>query len=169
MIDIAEIRTALELRLRMLCEAVPTLRKLAHGSNLEAAEVAIVLQFDAHLSRGEKDLLTNARQLRNKILHTDFRAARQKLRAAGEHPLDGGVRLLSIDPAGDIRAQIENALSSGAPGRAVANTASTEEGTIYGWLLEMGIGGDFLLAARTFARAIEVVERLVEVNAGSPG
>lgn len=160
---------ALELRTRMLCEAVPALRHLAHGTNLEDAESSLAAHFVGHLSQEERALLSTARQLRNKVLHTNFRAAREKLREAGEQPGSGGVRLLSIDPAGDIRGQIEAALSSGAPGKAVADTASTKEGTIYGWLLEMGMSGDFLLAERTFERAIQVIERLIEVNAGTPG
>lgn len=156
----------LELKLRMLCEAVRGLGNFAHALKLENVEDAVVDHFGADLREGEAALLKRCRQLRNKILHGNFRTAREKLREAGVVPGIGGVRMLEVDESGDLAQQVKSALGAGDAGmRPVAETGSTSEGKIFGWLLELGIAGDFLLAAKTFREAVEVLDRLAGVNA----
>jgi len=156
----------LELKLRMLCEAVPGLGGIAHAQKLEGAEGAVVARFKEDLGDGDVALLQRCRQLRNKMLHGNFRTAREKLREAGAAPGSGGVRMLTVDESRDVAEQLNAALGAGAEGtRAVADTGSTSEGKIFGWLLELGVAGDFVLAAKTFREAVEVIDRLARLNA----
>src|SRR6516162_7763304 len=81
----------LELKLRLLAGKVPALQKYAHQKHLEAIEDELATHFGAHLSLAERETLRLCRQLRNKVLHSDFRAAREKLRALGAEDGQGGV------------------------------------------------------------------------------
>src|SRR5580693_1700670 len=62
----------LELKLRLLAGKVPTLRKYAHQQNLGNIEDELATHFGDALSVAEKDMLRLCRQLRNKVLHSDF-------------------------------------------------------------------------------------------------
>jgi hypothetical protein len=70
---------ALELKMRLLAGKIPALRKYVHERELAEIETAILREFDASLTADEKETLRLSRQLRNKVLHSDFRAARKKL------------------------------------------------------------------------------------------
>ena len=63
----------------MLANKIPELRAFAHEQNLGDVEMAIIKHFAQALAEEEKSTLARCRQLRNKILHCDFRAARKKL------------------------------------------------------------------------------------------
>ena len=73
----------LELKLRLLAGKVPTLRKYAHQQNLGNIEDELATHFGDALSVAEKDMLRLCRQLRNKVLHSDFYAARGKVGELG--------------------------------------------------------------------------------------
>jgi hypothetical protein len=62
----------LELKLRLLAGKVPTLRKYAHQQNLGNIEDELATHFGDALSVAEKNMLRLCRQLRNKVLHSDF-------------------------------------------------------------------------------------------------
>jgi hypothetical protein len=49
-----------------------------------------VKHFGASLAAAEKEILSLCRQLRNKVLHSDFRAAREKLKELGIETEKGG-------------------------------------------------------------------------------
>jgi len=68
-----------ELRMRLLADKVPALQQSAYGEKLEDVEGLILVHFGNALTDEEKTLLKRCRQLRNKILHCDFGAARKKL------------------------------------------------------------------------------------------
>ena len=68
----------LELTLRLLAGKVPALRKYAHQQYLGNIEDDLATHFGDALSVAEKEMLRLCRQLRNKVLHSDFRAARDK-------------------------------------------------------------------------------------------
>jgi hypothetical protein len=80
----------------LLAGKVPTLRKYAHQQNLENIEDELATHFDDALSAAEKDMLRLCRQLRNKVLHSDFYAARGKLGELGIDTLSGGVIPLQV-------------------------------------------------------------------------
>jgi hypothetical protein len=60
----------------LLAGKVPELQKYAHQKELEDIEDDLAVHFADALSAAEKETLRLCRQLRNKVLHTDFRAAR---------------------------------------------------------------------------------------------
>jgi hypothetical protein len=66
-----------ELRMRLLADKVPQLQQSAYQERLEGVEGLIVVHFASALTDDEKSLLTLCRQLRNKLLHGDFRSARK--------------------------------------------------------------------------------------------
>lgn len=84
-----------ELKLRLLAGTVPGLQKYAHEQNLGNIEDDLAAHFGDTLSVAEKEMLRVCRQLRNKVLHSDFRAARSKLDQLGVATNPGGV--LKID------------------------------------------------------------------------
>ena len=153
-----------ELKLRMLCETVPALSGFAHAERLEDAEKAIIAHFSADLSSADRKLLVLTRQLRNKILHCDFRAARAKLAESGATPGSGNVHFLGVDENVTVQ-QLADVLAKGINQLpTVASTESTREGTVFGWLMELGAAEDFGLAAETFRRAVGILDRLAQLN-----
>src|ERR1700740_2963518 len=85
-----------ELRLRMLANKIPELRAFAHEQNLGDVEMAIIKHFAQALAEEEKSTLARCRQLRNKILHCDFRAARKKLSELGITTPSGNARVIDV-------------------------------------------------------------------------
>src|SRR5579863_749867 len=81
-----------ELKLRLLAGKIPALQKYAHQKHLEDIEADLAKHFDGSLSAGDKETLRLCRQLRNKVLHSDFCAARGKLNELGVATPSGDVR-----------------------------------------------------------------------------
>jgi hypothetical protein len=155
-----------ELKIRLLADKVPELQKYAHDNTLGAIETLIGTHFSDVLTEEEKTTLALCRQLRNKILHCDFRAARQKLEELGITTERGGVK--KIDIAGLSATAIIGKIAivkANAPGtfQNVGELAS-EAGTVFAWLIEVGVAGDFVRAAECFARAAAIVDRLAIIR-----
>lgn len=150
----------LELRMRLLCGIVPEISETSTSHRLEKVEEAILSHFAVELSANDQQALVRARQLRNKVLHADFHAARSKLTE-----IDGTVpvnvtRMTKLDVDRVVEHVSEIAQNPGAHGTEVGKTSSTAEGTVFGWLLEFGLSGEFMRATDAFRRASAVVERL---------
>ena len=66
-----------------------------------------------------------------------------------------------------IREKLVDAFAN-SPGtsEAVADIETQDPGNIFGWLIEMGNGGDFQLAANAFIAAEAIVDRLININVG---
>jgi|GEM_PF-2361755 len=84
--DAAGEGAVLELKMRLLAGKIPALQKHAHKKVLGDIEAGLVKHFGAALSDEDKETLSSCRQLRNKILHSDFRAARGERRVAADEP-----------------------------------------------------------------------------------
>lgn len=151
-----------ELRMRLLADKVPELQKSAYGEDLKDVERLIVAHFAGSLSDEEKILFERCRQLRNKILHCDFLAARKKLEELGANPQRGNVK--SIDISGLWGTQMAEKIASAArnnPGSfQYVGESAKGAGTVFGWLLDAGDAGDFTRAIDCFARGAAVVDRL---------
>jgi hypothetical protein len=151
-----------ELYVRLLADKMPELQQSAYGERLEDVEGLIVAHFSSALTEDEKNHLQLCRQLRNKLLHCDFYAARNKLREMGANPQPGNVRRIDISGlTGQQMLEKITAASSGPPGSSeyVADRRS-EAGRVFGWLLDAGEAGDFAKAASAFARGASIVDRL---------
>ena len=73
----------IELKLRLLADKTPGLQEYAHVQKLEDIEAEVARHFGSSLSEADKKTLSLCRQLRNKVLHCNFRAARDKLEELG--------------------------------------------------------------------------------------
>ncbi len=151
-----------ELKLRLLADKVPELQKFAHDKKLGAVETLIGKHFSGALSDDEKATLALCRQLRNKILHCDFRAARQTLEEMGIATERGGVKkidIVGLSAAGIIE-KIANVKADVAGTFENVSELPSAAGTVFAWLIEVGVAGDFIRAAECFARATAIVDRL---------
>jgi hypothetical protein len=124
----------------------------------------LATHFGDALSVAEKDMLRLCRQLRNKVLHSDFHAARRKLGELGIDTQSGGVKMTSLPVATveEVSKKI-GAARDGTEGTNIADTLCTGEGGVYGWFFEAGAAGDFNKAGDAFKRAGAIVDRLSEV------
>jgi hypothetical protein len=151
-----------ELYMRLLADKAPELQQSAYGERLQDVEGLILVHFSSALTKDEKNHLKLCRELRNKILHCDFHAARKKLEELGANPETGNVRKTDITGLSgrEMMEKIAAALAN-APGTSqyVADLGS-RAGTVFGWLLEAGRAGDFAKAAESFARGAAIVDRL---------
>lgn len=134
-----------ELKLRLLADKFPQLQRWARAPKLEVTEGKVDEYFSDYLSEEHKTTLALCRQLRNKLLHGDFSVAREKLKELGSNPQRGGVRRIDIATG---------------TSEYVADTSSAGPGRIFGWVMEMGRGGDFQEAVDVFKKAVEIIDWL---------
>lgn len=155
-----------ELYLRLLAGKTPALEAIAVDARLEDVELGIVAEYAKYLDPGEVELLKRCRQLRNKLLHCDFREARQRLHALGAPRNTGGVVHVELGEARGVEV-IETLLAAaaGRGSRAVAASGSTVEGSVMGWFLELGASGDMDSAIGVFRRVSDLVLRLAAITA----
>jgi hypothetical protein len=155
---------ALELKLRLLAGKVPALQKYTHQDQLGKIEPDLVQHFGNSLSDDEKEILRWCCQLRNKVLHSDFRAARKTLNKLGVETPSGGVKM--VNTAGASNAEIVEKIrgvQAGTEGALVSNTPSRNLSSVYGWFLEAGRAGDFEKAIEAFTKAAAIVDRLADL------
>ncbi len=151
-----------ELSMRMLADKVPELRSFAH-KRFEHIEDEIIKHFGDLLSDEDRKSLSASRVLRNKILHCDFEAARNKLDELGVSPKRGVVRKATISPsmpAEEIQRTIR-AVAEGHGGELVSNTPGRGPANLFGWMMELGVGNGFVLARNAFKNADTIIERLL--------
>jgi hypothetical protein len=155
-----------ELKMRLLADKIPELQQAAYDRNLADVEKLIIKYFDGSLNTDEKSTLELSRELRNKVLHCDFRAARDKLTSLGVETRRGNVKRAEISaPSSAEMAEKIGAVITNTPStfEYVADTKA-QPGAVFGWLLELGVSGDFKRAAECFARAAAIVERLAMIG-----
>ena len=150
-----------ELKLRLLADKIPALQRFAHAQKLEDIEDEIAKYFGHALSQAEKDILALCRKLRNKILHCNFGAARERLTDLGAEPQSPGVRRIDLSgmDTNGIYAKVEQAIVH-SQGTFVSASPTTQPGGVFGWLLEAGAAGDFQNAVSAFHKAAAIVDRL---------
>jgi hypothetical protein len=154
-----------ELKMRLLAGKIPALQKHAHKIVLEDIEAGLIEHFGAALSDEDKETLCLCRQLRNKVLHSDFRATRDKLSELGIASSPGGVVKIDLPVVTviEVAKKIE-AAKAGTEGMRVADTLSTDSGSVFGWFLEAGQSGDLAKASAAFKSAAEIVDRLAGIE-----
>jgi hypothetical protein len=155
-----------ELKIRLLADKVPQLQQFAHNKTLSNVETLITKHFAASLSEEEARTLDLCRVLRNKILHCDFRAAREKLEQLGITTPRGRVRMTDIQGLfGPETIERIAGVAANRPGtfQNVSDLAFSP-GTVLGWLIELGVAGDFTGAADCFVRAAAILDRLAMID-----
>jgi hypothetical protein len=151
-----------ELHMRLLADKVPELQQSAYGERLEDVEGLIAVHFSSALTEEEKTHLKLCRQLRNKILHCDFHAARKKLLELGANPQPGNDRRTDLSglSARQMAEKITRGLSNATGSSEYVTDLGSGAGMVFGWLLEAGGAGDFTKAADSFARGAAIIDRL---------
>jgi len=162
----------IELKLRLLADKTPGLQEYAHVQKLEDIEAEVARHFGSSLSEADKKTLSLCRQLRNKVLHCNFRAARDKLEELGVETRRGGVT--RVDVSGLSSAAMVDRIRDSIAGTPaafeyVADISSTEPGSVFAWLIELGIAGDFRQASEAFRSAAAIVDRLFVAGIGGIG
>ena len=157
----------LELRIRLLCGTIPAIAPYATAFKLEDVEEAVLSYFAPVLTTEERAAFALTRQLRNKLFHADFHAARAKLTQIDGAIGAAGVRVVKLDEGRELDHLRELAESPLAAGTPIEDTSSTADGTVFGWLLEFGLAGEFVRAAQAFAAAVATVERLLAIDGES--
>jgi hypothetical protein len=159
---------AVELSMRMLADKVPELRPFAHSKKFEDIEDEIIKHFGDLLIEEDKKTLSASRVLRNKILHCDFEAARNKLDELGLSPKRGVVRRGTISQSMSVEElkQSITAVAKGDGGELVANTPGRGHGNLFGWMLELAAGNGFVLSCDAFRRAAAIIDRLLDASDG---
>jgi hypothetical protein len=154
-----------ELKMRLVAGKIPALQKRAHKIHLEDIEDGFIEHFGDALSDDDKATLRLCRELRNKVLHVDFQAARERLTALGTATTSAGVVKIDLPvvTVAEVERKIE-AAKAGKEGVLVADTPTTNAGTILGWFLEAGSSGDFERAATAFKKAAAIVDRLADIE-----
>ncbi|MGC1779277.1 MAG: hypothetical protein WBB34_15135 [Xanthobacteraceae bacterium] len=152
--------------MRMLADKLPALRPFTHSRKFEDIEVEIIGYFGTLLSDEDKQALSAARMLRNKILHCDFEAARNKLDELGLSPKRGVVRKAMISPSMPAEAimQTIRAVAEGRGGVLISNTPGKAHANLFGWMMELAAGNGFVLALSAFQRAGAIIERLLNAS-----
>jgi len=159
-----------ELSMRMLADKVPELRAFAHSRNFEDIEDEIIKHFGDLLTEEDKMTLSASRVLRNKILHCDFEAARNKLDELGLSPKRGVVRKAPISPSMSVEEiqQTIRAIAEGHGGELVSNTPGRGPANLFGWMMELAAGDGFVLALDAFRKAGTIIERLLNASDWTP-
>jgi hypothetical protein len=144
--EAAGLGAVVELRMRLLASRTPALEKYAHDPNLESLEDKIHAHFDKNFSDEERAYLKRARGLRNKILHSDFKAAAniaQQFRGA------------EAQGPGVVAVKVNSGETT-----AVAEMSKRDAG-VFGWLLEC-------MQTGVFAEAIDIFEKAIDLRIINP-
>lgn len=153
-----------ELKLRLVAGKIPSLKEQALEQKLQNLEDGIAEHFSQSLSGEERESLRLCRQLRNKVLHADFHAAREKLNEMGIQTTPGAVRMIHVPvmEQGAILDQIQRGIE-GTEGSLVADSTMRESG-VFGWFIEAAVSGDFQKASSAFIRASAILDRLAAIK-----
>jgi hypothetical protein len=154
-----------ELKMRLIAGKIPALQKHAHKKKLGDIEAGLIKHFGPVLSDEDKETFRLCRELRNKVFHSDFREARDRLSKLGVASSPGGVVKIDLPvvTAAAVAAKIE-AVKAGVEGMRVADTLSTDAGSVFGWFLEAALSGDFDKASVAFKSAAKIIDRLAGIE-----
>jgi hypothetical protein len=142
---VAGLASTVELQMRLLASRTPELERHAHSQNLDFLEQSIHDYFDSKFNSEEKEFLRKTRGLRNKILHSDFKAASTKTNEITGAALPGtSVFALKLSTS-EVKPVSE---------------MSKREAGVFGWMLECFQTGVFRDAESIFKRAIEIYRRV---------
>jgi hypothetical protein len=145
--------TVFELKVRLLADNGD------EGTPLQAQALKadlgklIDLVCDHHKASAEqRALLSKVATIRNKLLHLELSRATGRIRPLADQLREGGVWMADLE-----RAKIQQVSKTG-----------TEQGRIYGWLLESQSSGAFAAIAKAAGEAIDVINLLRDHAYGDP-
>ena len=155
--------TLFELRARLLASTIPAIADLSINTKLGVVLKELVKSYDSVLNAEDKTLLEKACTLRNKLLHCEFSAARQRLDELNPRPRAGEVTELNTSGL-DQEATVNNFFlftqGQDVGQKTVANSKTKSLRDVYGWLWESFLTGEFNEATDIFRDAISVLDQL---------
>jgi hypothetical protein len=137
-----------ELRVRLCAGTIAPARDMRIDTSLSVVRDALLEHFKPILGERDVELLQNACSLRNKMLHCEFSAARQRLDEQQPKTRHGGV--MKLDVANPDIAQ-----------QSLADTKTKTLGDVFGWLLEFQSADEFKEATTVFQAASAVLDKCV--------
>ena len=157
-----------ELRFRMLIGSLEPVAEEKLDQKLSKVCDDVANHFGMQSEDDDYRLLTNAIQVRNKLLHCDFSKQRKKLDERNPKSRDGQVIRAKVDMAQDNEDFIEffKKLVAGenVGQESISSTTTKKRNAVYGWLMECWQAGEFDEACETFEEAILVLESLSTKN-----
>lgn len=135
-----------ELKARLLADKTASLRKRCISEKLDTLVARMADEYAHILAPDEFDLLRALPGIRNKLLHLELSRATGRIKPLTDSLREAGVTMLDLE-TGDVVS--------------VANSA-TEDGRIFGWVLEGAASGAFEIAADKFLEGVVLLERLMD-------
>lgn len=148
----ASIAAVYELRLRMLADMRTNTEHATHAQRTETVEEAIVEEYS--LGPEETGWLRTTSQLRNKILHGNFRQAKDKLADLGVELPTGDVRAIRLPTDGTLP-NFDELLESAKP-----ITEADGSKAICSWLYWAAQTNFFARAQEAFVESLKILDRL---------
>jgi len=134
-----------ELKIRLLADKTPSLQPSSLSAERTPLCKNVVTEYTATLSDEDTRLLTVLPGIRNKLLHIEFSRAQGRIKPFADTLNDAGVVKVDLQTGEMLRVA----------------TSSTQQGGLFGWLLEAGSSGALTAAADLFFDGIVLAERLI--------
>lgn len=141
--EVAGLGCLIELKLRLECDVVPELSKWSYESDLNIIEEKFLDHYKNKITEEERANVVKARQLRNKIIHCNFKGLLNKVQDS---------KLVEVGVVHQFK------LSTGTL-KSVPETTK-KEGGIFGWFLEISTNGSMKEAIEIFKKTIQAIDRL---------
>ena len=149
-----------ELHVRLLADKIKALTQYAHVQKMDSILAPMFEHFKDQLKPDEVMQIEKAKILRNKVLHSDFRAASTRL----EQPSGGVVNFKGLPASGTELLGHFRGIADGAITGTPVRDMSAKDVGIFGWFLEAGANGTFVETEKAFSAAIAILVRLTDNN-----
>lgn len=151
---VASIAAEYELRLRLLANSTKELEKYRFDRLCEL-ENKFIAHFKNILNQVEQNNLSKYRQVRNKLLHVEFKKMMELMLEIRPNDINKENRVKSgnIDKDKDIWEQISQGMHS------ATSIDQQNEQDIYGWLCQVSINGALDAVEKSMLEAIQIISR----------
>ncbi len=156
--NVAAVAAEYELRLRLLANCTKELEQYK-SDKLYKLEEKFIAHFSSIISNDEKQNLNKYRQLRNKLLHVEFKEMLETLSELKPNQIyESKVRQISFKSNEPILDQLINGIED-AP--KISNVSTYDS---FGWLMNCCINGIMGDVANSMLEAIEIINRCHDHN-----
>ena len=140
-----------ELEIRLIAGRTKELEHLAY-KRLSEIEEPFLAHFDSYLTAEEKNLLSKAKKIRDKLLHADFKGLIDKVKEISPDKVKDS-------PVGMVKLDTQQTT--------MVSDTTKRQGGVFGWLLQSAQDGSLHEAGQLLNSAYQVVHRIA-VQSASP-